>query len=124
MDALMSKLGVSDTRTIHRFNVPESIPGEIRSIGLVELTAEDELRVEQRCKGAPDKRAQELVKTSLAEVNGKAVSTLNGSASNAWNEMPPKVRTLVSSAWVRLHLASDDEVESFFGSRTSSLTMG
>lgn len=121
MDAFLDKLGVNDSRTIHRFTVPESIPGDVRSVGLIELTAEDELRVEQRCKGDRERRAAELVKQSLVEVNDKRVGTHNGSVNNAWNEMPAKVRTLVSSAWLRLHLASDDEVESFFASRTSSI---
>ena len=108
-------------RVIHRFNIPQSIPGDIRSLGLVEITAEEELRVEQRCKGAPDKRAAEMSKQSLVEVNGEAVRLSDGSADKAWNSMHPKVRTLVASAWVKLHLATDDEVDDFFASRTSSV---
>lgn len=122
MDGLMSKLGIGATqRTVHRFKVPASIPGEVREIGMVELTANDELQVEQRCKGAPDKRAHEMAKQALVEVNSRAVSIADGSVHNAWNDLHPKVRTLVASAWVRLHLADDNEVESFFGSRTSHL---
>lgn len=121
MDAFLDKLGVNAARTIHRFSVPESIPGEVRSVGLVELTAEDELRVEQRCKGDRDRRAAELVKTSLVEVNGKRVSVHDGSVSNLWNEMPSKVRTLINTAWIRLHMATDQELDTFFESRTSSL---
>jgi len=109
------------SRVIHRFNVPDSIPGDIRSLGLVEITAEEELRAEQRCKGASDKRAQEMAKQAIAEVNGQVVSFADGSLEKAWHSMHPKVRVLISSAWVRLHLATDDEVESFFASRTSSV---
>ncbi len=114
-------LGSNQSRVIHRFNVPASIPGDIRSLGLVEITAEEELRAEQRCKGASDKRAQEMAKQALVEINGEPVGFADGSVDKAWNEMPPKVRTLLASAWVRLHLANDDEVESFFASRTSSV---
>lgn len=122
MEALMQKLGVVATdRVVHRFKVPKSIPGEVREIGMVELTADDELKVEQRCKGASDKRAAELVKTSLCEVNGKPVSLMDGSVHNVWNDMPAKVRTLINSAWLKLHMASDEELEGFFASRTTSI---
>lgn len=123
MNAFEQKLGLDRTpdRVIHRFSVPESIPGEVRSIGMVEITAEEELLVEQRCKGASDKRAQEMTKTAIVEVNGQKVGLSDASVDRAWNEFHPKVRTLVTSAWVKLHLASDDEVDSFFASRMSSV---
>lgn len=123
MNAFEQKLGLNrnDTRVIHRFKVPDSIPGDVRSIGLVEITAEEELQAEQRCKGASDKRAQEMAKQAIAEVNGAAVSLVDGSVQQAWNGLHPKVRTLIASAWVRLHLANDSEVDDFFASRTSSV---
>ena len=123
MNAFEQKLGLGQQqdRVVHRFNVPASIPGEIRSLGMVEITAEEELKAEARCKGAPDKRAAEMVKQSLVEINGEAVRIGDGSVDAAWNSMHPKIRTLASTAWVRLHLAADDEVESFFASRTSSV---
>lgn len=123
MNAFEKKLGLDqvEARVIHRFSVPDSIPGEIRSLGLVEITAEEELKAEQRSKGAPDKRAAEMAKQALVEVNGEAVKFIDGSVDRAWNTMHPKVRTLLASAWVKLHLANDDEVESFFASRTSSV---
>ena len=123
MNAFEQKLGLNrnDNRVVHRFKVPDSIPGEVRSLGLVEITAEEELQVEQRCKGASDKRASEMAKQAIVEINGEPVSLLNGTVQQAWNEMHPKVRTLLASAWVKLHLANDDEVESFFASRTSSV---
>lgn len=123
MNAFEQKLGLNrnETRVIHRFTVPDSIPGDVRSIGLVEITAEEELQAEQRCKGASDKRAQEMAKQAIAEVNGAAVSLVDGSVQQAWNGLHPKVRTLIASAWVRLHLANDSEVDDFFASRTSSV---
>lgn len=122
MNAVEQKLfGNSSDRVIHRFEVPASIPGEIRSLGLVEITADEELKAEARCRGSSDKRAQEMAKQSLVEVNGQTVGFVDASVDKAWNLMHPKVRTLLASAWVRLHLANDEEVESFFASRTSSL---
>lgn len=123
MDAFAQKLGLDrqDDRVIHRFEIPASIPGDIRAIGLVEITAQEELQAEQRCKGASDKRAAEMAKSALVEVNGQRVHFADASVDKAWNNMHPKVRTLIASAWVKLHLASDDEVDSFFASRTSSI---
>jgi hypothetical protein len=123
MNAFEQKLGLhtESDRVIHRFNIPASVPGEIRSLGMVEITAHEEMQAEQRCKGASDKRAQEMAKQSIVEVNGEPVRIGDGSVDKAWNNMHPKVRTLVASAWVRLHLANDAEVESFFASRTSTV---
>lgn len=123
MDAFAQKLGLDrqDDRVIHRFEIPASIPGDIRAIGLVEITAQEELQAEQRCKGASDKRAAEMAKSALVEVNGQRVHFADASVDKAWNSMHPKVRTLIATAWVKLHLASDDEVDSFFASRTSSV---
>ena len=120
----LARIGLQDTkqdRVIHRFEVPKTIPGDVRSLGLVELTAHDELQVEARCRGASDKRAQEMAKAAIVEVNGKPVSVGDGSCDSAWATMHPKVRMLVSSAWLKLHLANEEETEAFFASRTSSV---
>ncbi len=123
MNAFEQKLGLDqqDDRVIHRFEIPASVPGEIRSLGLIEITAQEELQAEQRCRGVSDKRAAEMAKASLVEVNGQKVRFADGSVDKAWNSMHPKVRTLVASAWVKLHLANDEEVDGFFASRTSSI---
>lgn len=123
MNTFEQALGLDrkDDRVIHRFTVPASIPGDIRTIGLVEITAAEELQAEARCKGASDKRASEMAKSALAEVNGQRVAFHDASVDKAWNNMHPKVRTLVATAWVKLHLADDNEVEDFFASRTSSI---
>ena len=124
MSEFAKKIGLSIPkveRTIHRFTVPDSVPGDIRSLGLVELSADDELRVEARCRGNTDKRAQEMAKAAIVEINGDEVTVADGSADSAWSTMHPKVRMLVMSAWLKLHLASDEETAAFFGSRTSSI---
>lgn len=119
--SLEAKLGSSNLdRLVHRFKVPKSIPGEVREIGLVEITADEELKAEGRCRGAPDKRPSELAKAAIVEVNGESVGLADGSVDAVWVKLHPKLRTLIATAWVRLHLASDEEVEGFFASRTSS----
>lgn len=119
LESVLDKDGFD--RVVHRFQVPASIGGDIRSIGLVELTAEEELQVEMRCKGSSERRASEIAKASIHELNGKRAHNGNGDIDRFWNRASPKLRSLVNTAWVRAHLANDEEVESFFSSKTTSI---
>lgn len=105
-------------RPIYRFKVPTSIPGEIRSIGLVELTADEEIQIEARCKGVPEKRAVEIAKAAVWELNGKRIGNAEGELDKAWNGMSPKLRSLVNRAWIKLHIANDEETGFFEESMT------
>ncbi len=119
MGSLESVLaGQSRDRVVFRFTVPESIKGEIRSIGLVELTADEEIAVESRCKQVPEKRAAEIAKAAVWEINGKRIHNGAGELDKAWNEAPAKLRSLVMRAWIKLHAAEDAEVASFEASMT------
>lgn len=108
-------------RVVYRFSVPGSIGGEIRSLGMVELTADEEVQIEARCKNVPEKRAVEIAKAAIWEVNGQRIHNGAGELDKAWNEMSPKVRSLVNRMWIKLHLANDDEVSSFEKSMTASV---
>lgn len=108
-------------RVVYRFSVPESIVSDVRSLGMVEMTADEEVQIELRCKNTPEKRAVEIAKASIVEINGKRVHNGAGEVDKAWNEMSPKVRSLVNRMWVKLHLANDEEVASFEKSMTASV---
>lgn len=110
--------GQMKDRVVYRFTVPESIKGDIRSIGMVEMTADEEIGVEARCKGASERRAAEIAKASIWELNGQRVHNADGTIDKAWNTMSPKLRTLVNREWVRIHIADDAESESFSKSMT------
>lgn len=115
---LESKAGARD-RVVYTFTVPASIGGEVRTIGMVELTADEEIAVEARCKGVPEKRAVEIVKATVWEVNGDRIHNGAGELDRLWNNLPPKVRTLLNRAWVKLHAADDAETDSFEKSMTA-----
>jgi hypothetical protein len=103
-------------RAINTFKVPSSIGGSVLSVGLVELTADEEMMAEKRAGADRPRVAVELSKQALAEVNGKPVNLTDGSADTAWNSLPAKVRTLVITAYTRLHIPSDEEMGGFFAS--------
>ena len=64
-------------RIVYTFTIPESIKGDVRTIGLVELTADEEIAIEARCKGAGERRAVEIVKATVWEVNGARIHNLS-----------------------------------------------
>lgn len=105
-------------RVVYTFTIPESIAGEVRSVGLVELTSNEEIAVESRCKGNPEKRAIEIVKSTVWEVNGQRIHNGAGELDKLWNNLSPKVRSLLNRAWIKLHAADDAESESFEKSMT------
>lgn len=104
------------TRIRHTLAVPKGIPGGVRSLTLIELTADEELQAEERAPGGGGKKAVEICKAMIAKVDGKAVSTVDGSVDAAWAGFHPKLRSLLVTAYARFHLASDEEVSGFFGS--------
>lgn len=112
---------VKADRVVYRFDVPASIPGEIRSIGMVELTADEEVGIEVRCKNYPEKRAVEIAKAAIWEVNGQRITNGAGELDKAWNEMSPKLRSLVNRMWIKLHIADDSEAAFFEKSMTASV---
>jgi hypothetical protein len=101
---------------VHVFNIPVSISGDIRSLGIKELTGEEEIMAERRARGDRGRIAVELTKAALVEVNGSPVTQGDASADMAWTKMSPKVRTLAITAYTRLHIPDDEETAGFFSS--------
>jgi hypothetical protein len=109
----------SPARVVNEFTVPASIPGNIRKVGLVEISADDEIAAEERGRGSNEKKSAELCKACIASVNGKTVGLGDGSADAAWRDMHPKLRTLINTAYVKMNLATNDEAKSFLDSRAA-----
>src|SRR5574337_1106425 len=105
-------------RTVNQFTMPDSIPGEIRNIGILELNAQEELSASKRAAGDPFRIAYELAKQALVEVNGEKVSLMDGTADKAWATMHPMARELVVKAHQATHNASEDQTAVFLKSRT------
>jgi len=106
------------SRPVYTYQVPSNLGGEdFKSIGLVQLTAREEMMAAKRSNGDPIKLAYEQVQQSIAEVNGEKVSIADGSADKAFNAMPPMVRNLVMAAHAKLHSPAESDVELFLQSR-------
>lgn len=107
------------SRVVYEYDVPAEYAGlrEIKTIGLVELTAEEEMQATRRARGDGIRLAFELSKQSLHEVNGEKINHSDGSGDRLWNEMPPKVRNLVLRAYTELHSPDDEATMGFTASR-------
>lgn len=106
-------------RAVHTYEVPAIIEGDVRTVGLVELTADEELMATKRSRADNVRLAYELAKQSLVEINGQQVTTADGSSDKAWTTMPPKVRNLVLQAYADLHAPPEGAIEGFLQTRQS-----
>jgi hypothetical protein len=105
-------------RVVYTYTVPSELASlGISSVGLVELTAEEEQMAIKRARGDQFRLAGELVKESLREIDGKRVSLADGSVDAAWNRMPAKIRSLVLQAYAQIHNPPEGAAEGFLQSR-------
>lgn len=106
-------------RAKHVFEVPARIAKDtgIANITVVELTCEEELMATRRAGGDTIRLSFELAKECLREVNGKPMSTGDGSADAFWNASHvTKVRTLIIGAYNKINSPSVDENDAFLKS--------
>lgn len=110
----------SVVRPKHVFQIPAGMAEAtgVSSVGLVELTAIEEMQATKKAGSDTMRIAFELAKSSLVEMNGKPLSRANGEHDSAWQTMHPKIRSLVLQAYTRIHQPESDEVEGFLGSAT------
>lgn len=113
------------TRAVHTFIVPEKLKAKtgdgVDSIGLVKLSADEEIQA-SRLGRANDSTMLELLKIALVAVNGKKVSTGDGTSDASINRMDPKTRSIVVAAFGSIHNPEREEVEDFLRSVTLSVT--
>jgi hypothetical protein len=108
-------------KVVYQYNVPEKVGrGEIQTVGLVELTAEDELEASRMSKSDTSKMAFELAKRSLVEVNGERLKP-GVETERTWNRMPAKVRSLVLQGYVQIHTPQDEDTSDFLESRMAKI---
>jgi len=107
------------SRAVNTFDVPERIAAQagVKSIGMVALTADEELVCFKRAKGENAKLAMEMSKTSLVEADGKPLSQADGTVDTFWKNLHPKLRSLVMQAYAEIHAAEEEDTESFLKSR-------
>lgn len=107
----------ADDRPLHIFEVPDALKKYgISKIGLVELSADEEIMAAKRSQNNLIRSASEQAKMSLRMVNDKAVSVAGAgddSADAVFNKLHPKVRQLVMVAYASLHVIDEGEATSF-----------
>lgn len=104
-------------RAINTYDMPPGMDAGIQSVGLVELTGDEEIMATKRAHGDHMRLGLELAKQSLVAVNGAKVSLADGSTDRAWETMGPKLRNMVLTAYAELHSAPDEAIQSFLKSR-------
>ena len=104
-------------RPVYVYEIPASLGDEVKTIGLVQLTAHEEMMCAKRSNGDTFKMAYEQLKEALVEVNGETVKIADGSADAAFGKMSPPVRQLLMTAHAKLHAPPEEAVEDFLASR-------
>jgi hypothetical protein len=121
MGVLEEKLALPKTdRAVYVFTFSPASQKEygVTSVGLCELTIDEELMGTKRANGDPIRLAYEMPKQALVEVNGQPVSLADGSADIAWSKFHPRVRQLVMTAYSKIHNATEEEAKVFLQSQT------
>ena len=110
--------GTHEVRVVYSYDVPVTMRGAhgIESVGLHELTVNEEAMATKRAGGDPVRLAFELTKQSLAEINGQPVSLADATADRAWKTMPAKLRNSIVTEFTKLHTPTDEEMSAFTGS--------
>lgn len=109
-------------RMVHVFKFPQSIidsvewPEMPKSVGLRQLTAEEEITASKIGKFDLTKTRYEGVKLSICQLGGQKVSNADGAVDKFWDHCGPKVRTLLLQAYDQLSGVKDAEEQNFLGS--------
>ena len=106
------------SRPVYVYDVPTTLgEGGIETVGLVQLTAREEMMAAKRAGSDAIKLVYEQVKQALVEVNGEKVGLADGSADTAFDKMNPMVRNLVMTAFAQLHTPPEEATVGFLQSR-------
>lgn len=106
------------SRTIYLYEIPKELSTDITSVGLIQLTAGEEMQAAKRSGSDPIRLVYEQVKQCLVEVNGEHVSLADGTADAAFDRMPPMIRNLVMTAYGQLHTPPEEATSGFLKSRS------
>jgi hypothetical protein len=106
-------------RQVYEYPIPVELSwdGKEHSVGLVELTSDEELMAAKRAQNEAMRLAKELAKASVYEIDGKRLSVVDGSADEAWGRFGAPLRNLLVEAYADIHVASDKAKAHFLGGR-------
>ena len=110
-------------RPIYTFDVPEYMQRDVgvKTISLVELTANEELMAAKRARNDQAATMYELVKASVVAVDGKPLTLSDGTVDTWMDQANPKLRTLVTQAYNSLHTIQEADAMVFLKSRRVSV---
>lgn len=132
-------------RVIHEYDLPREVAAEsgYGAVGVVILTAQEEIDATRRSRGDAIRLGFELPKACLRVVypmnaeaqagtdeqpgterelgRPKRVGHEDGSLEEAWEKIGPKGRQLIMTAYADLHTPSDGGAASFLKSRRTSV---
>lgn len=111
-----------DDRPLYVFQIPAAYASTVKSFGLVEITADEELLAAKLAGSDRMKIAHLLASFSLREVDGKPVSFGDGSSEAAFRKMAPKERNLLMTAYADIHTVSEEAAAGFLKARTTKLS--
>jgi hypothetical protein len=106
------------SRPVYVYQIPKLMADGITSIGLVQLTTHEEMMAAKRAGSDPVKYVYEQAKQSLVEVNGEKVSLGDGSTEQALDRMGPQIRSLMMTAFGKLHSPPEDTTADFLNTQS------
>ena len=118
--AINDRVAQANARPIYEYKLSAKLAGQCEhvkeSVGLVKLTADEEMRAAERSGTNIGKLASELASACLKEVDGHELDVSKGEDVIVWNRMLPEIRSLVTTAYAKLHNAEPEEVADFLAS--------
>jgi hypothetical protein len=112
-----------NTREVNTYDVPPSVAeaSGITQVGLITLTADEELLCYKKSRGDNARLAAELAKACLVEatVNGEVrqLASEDATVDTFFKDCDPRIRQLLLQAYADLHAAEPEDTESFLKSR-------
>jgi hypothetical protein len=117
-DPIREKMAEKKIRPVYVYAVPAAVADGVTEIGMVQLTAHEEMMCARRSNADPFRLVYEQAKQSLVEVNGERVKPEDGSVDAAFERMSPPVRNMVLQAFSKLHSPAEDALQGFLASQT------
>jgi hypothetical protein len=110
-------------RAKHIYTLPAKLAAlsDVKSVTLVELTADEEIMAAKRARGDQVRLALELPKEAFRGMNGKPLSSSDGSVDKEWDRLHPVVRSCVMQAYNALHNPGQEDVTAFLQSRQTEV---
>lgn len=108
---------------IFTYKLPKSVADrcKVETVGIRELTGQDEVDAGRRSRGDQAALAFELAKASLCRAGERAISLADATTDRFWNELGPQGRRLVITAYTRVNNPQDQEVTDFLSSATTTV---